>query len=153
MGTTVGHANYALLTNVLRNERGFQGMVVSDYWVWGDNALRDLCLRSGCDSYLCIYMPIMWNVNDYDSATARSVMRNAIHNIAYTVANSNTMQGMAPGAVRKVHMSPWQIGLYVADAVIVLLLAGGVFWIVKRTKAEKAHPEQFKRKVKKEKKA
>ena len=153
VGTTVGHANYALLTNVLRNEWGFQGMVVSDYWVWGDNALRDLCLRSGCDSYLCIYMPIMWNVNDYDSATARSVMRNAIHNIAYTVANSNTMQGMAPGAVRKVHMSPWQIGLYVADAVIVLLLAGGVFWIVKRTKAEKAHPEQFKRKVKKEKKA
>ena len=153
VGTTVGHANYALLTNVLRNEWGFQGMVVSDYWVWGDNALRDLCLRSGCDSYLCIYMPIMWNVNDYDSATARSVMRNAIHNIAYTVANSNTMQGMAPGAVQKVHMSPWQIGLYVADAVVALLIAGGIFWMVKRTKAEKAHPEQFKRKVKKEKKA
>ena len=153
VGTTVGHANYALLTNILRKEWGFKGMVVSDYWVWGDNALRDLCLRTGCDTYLCIYMPVMWNVNDYDSATARSVMRSAIHNIAYTVANSNTMQGMAPGAVQKVHMSPWQIGLYIADAVIALLLIGGVLLMVRRAKAEKAHPEQFKRKVKKSKKA
>lgn len=146
VGTTVGHANYALLTNILRNEWGFQGMVVSDYWVWGDNALRDLCLRTGCDTYLCIYMPVMWNVNDYDSATARSVMRNAIHNIAYTVANSNAMQGVAPGAVVKVHMSPWQIGLYIADAVIALLLAGGIYWMVWRTKDAKANPERYKSK-------
>lgn len=79
VGATVGHANYALLTGVLRQEWGFQGMVVSDYWVWGDNALRDLCLRTGCDTYLCMFMPVMWNLTDYDSPTARSVMRNAIH--------------------------------------------------------------------------
>ena len=151
VGTIVGECNYALQNTVLRKEWGFQGMIISDYWVWGDNSLRDLAIRTGCDSYLCMFMPMAWSLDDYDSATARSAMRTAIHNIAYAVVNSNAMQGYAPGAVQKIHMSPWQIGLYVADVVIVLLLAGGVFWIVRRTKAEKAHPEQFKRKVKKQK--
>lgn len=149
VGTTVGHANYALLTGVLRQEWGFQGVVVSDYWVWAENPLRDLCLRTGCDTYLCMYMPAAWNLVDYDSPTARSVMRNAIHNLCYAVVNSNAMQGMAPGAVVKTAMSPWQIGLYAADVVIAALVAGGILWIVMRTKAEKAHPEQFKRKASK----
>lgn len=147
VGTTVGHANYALLNNVLRGEWGFSGMVVSDYWVWGENALRDLCLRSGCDTYLCMYMPSVWNLTDYDSATARSVMRNALHNICYTVANSNAMQGLAPGAVVKTKMSPWKKILIAADVVFVLLFAGGVTWMVRRARAEKAHPELFKRKA------
>lgn len=147
VGTTVGHANYALLNNVLRNEWGFQGMVVSDYWVWGDNALRDLCLRTGCDTYLCMYIPAMWNLTDYDSATARSVMRAAIHNICYTVANSNAMQGFVPGAMQKTTMSPWMKMLIGADVVVVLLTAGGIFWIIRRTKQEKANPELFKRKA------
>ena len=150
VGTTVGHANYALLTQVLRQEWGFQGMVVSDYWVWAENPLRDLCLRTGCDTYLCMFMPMMWNLVDYDSPTARSVMRTAIHNICYTVANSNTMQGMAPGAVIKTAMSPWMKMLVAADIVIGLLAAGGVVWIVLRARQERARPELFQRKAPKE---
>lgn len=154
VGTTVGHANYALLTGVLRQEWGFQGMVVSDYWVWAENPLRDLCLRTGCDTYLCMFMPMVWNLVDYDSPTARSVMRTAVHNICYTVANSNTMQGMAPGSVIRTAMSPWMKMLIATDVVIGLLTAGGVAWIVLRTKREKEHPELFKRKApKKSKKA
>ena len=84
------------------------------------------------------------SLDDYDSPTARSAMRTAIHNIAYAVVNSNALQGYAPGAVQKIHMSPWQIGLYVADVVIALLLAGGVFWMVWRTRDAKAHPERYK---------
>ncbi len=152
VGTTVGHANYSLLNNVLRGEWGFLGMVVSDYWVWGENNLRDLCLRTGCDTYLCMYMPMMWSLDDYDSATAQSVMRAAVHNICYTVANSNAMQGLAPGAVVKTSMSPWMKLLITADIVIALLLAGGVVWIVLRTRAEKANPELFKRKAPKKSK-
>ena len=153
VGTVVGHANYNLLTNVLRHEWGFQGMVVSDYWVWSGNNLRDLCLRSGCDTYLCMYMPLMWTLEDYDSPTARSVMRTAIHNIAYTTANSNAMQGYAPGAVQKTAISPWKLGLYIVDAMYVLLLAGAIFWMVHRAKDDKLHPEKYKHKIKKAKKA
>ena len=151
VGTIVGECNYALLNNVLRKEWGFQGMVVSDYWVWGENNLRDLALRSGCDTYLCMYMPAMWGLTDYDSATARSTMRNALHNISYTIVNSNAMQGMAPGAIVKTAMSPWMKLLIVFDVLIVLFIGGGVFWIIRRTKLEKAHPELYKRKEKKNK--
>lgn len=154
VGTIVGECNYALQNNILRKEWGFQGMVISDYWVWGDNSLRDLAVRTGCDSYLCMFMPMAWSLDDYDSPTARSAMRTAIHNIAYAVVNSNAMQGYAPGATQKIHMSPWQIGLYAADGIIAVLLIAGVFWIVKRAKAEKAHPEQYKsRKKRSEKKS
>ncbi len=144
VGTVVGHANYNLLTNVLRGEWGFTGVVVSDYWVWDGNNLRDLCLRTGCDTYLCMAMPMMWTVGDYDSATARSVMRNAIHNLAYTVANSNAMQGYAPGAVQKVAMSPWRVGILVFTIVFGLLIAGGIVWLVLRRLDEKKNPDKYK---------
>ena len=153
VGTVVGHANYNLLTGVLRKEWGFQGMVVSDYWVWNGNNLRDLCLRTGCDTYLCMYMPAMWTLEDYDSPTARSVMRNAIHNIAYTTANSNAMQGYAPGAVQKISMSPWKKALYAVDIIFALLLIGAIVWMVRRAKDDKLHPDKYKHKVKKQKKA
>ena len=152
VGTVVGHANYNLLTNVLRKEWGFQGMVVSDYWVWNGNNLRDLCLRSGCDTYLCMYMPALWSLEDYDSATARSVMRNAIHNIAYTAANSNAMQGYAPGAVQKISMSPWKMALYAVDVIFALLLIGAIICMVRRAKDDKLHPEKYEHKAKKAKK-
>ncbi|MBR1781138.1 MAG: glycoside hydrolase family 3 C-terminal domain-containing protein [Oscillospiraceae bacterium] len=153
VGTVVGHANYNLLTNVLRGEWGFQGMVVSDYWVWNGNNLRDLCLRTGCDTYLCMYVPIMWTLEDYDSPTARSVMRTAIHNIAYTTANSNAMQGYAPGAVQKTATSPWKLALYAVDVIFALLLAGAIVWMVLRARDDKLHPEKYKHKVRKVKKA
>ena len=153
VGTVVGHANYELLQNILRGEWGFEGVVVSDYWVWDGNNLRDLCLRTGCDTYLCMAMPMMWTVGDYDSATARSVMRNAIHNLAYTVANSNAMQGYAPGAYQKTAMSPWRVAVLAVTIVIVALIALEIVWLVLRQRDDNAHPENYKHKVKKNKKA
>lgn len=38
-------------------------------------------------------------------------------------------------------MAPWQIGLIVGDVVAALLIAGGIIWIVLRTKDEKAADE------------
>lgn len=152
IGTTMGHCNYNLLTNVLRGEWGFQGMVVSDYWVWDGNNLRDLCIRIGCDTYLSMHMPMMWSLEDYDSATARSSMRNAIHNIAYTVANSNAMQGVAPGGMVKTEMSPWVFAIIGVDVIAVLILALGIFWIVKRAQDEKVNPDKYKPSIKKSRK-
>lgn len=151
-GTVVGECNYELLVNVLRKEWGFEGMVISDYWVWNGDNLRDFALRAGCDTYLCMYVPVLWGIVDYDSPTARTAMRNAIHNVAYAVVNSNAMQGCAPGGVQKTTMSPWQKILVVNNVVIALLMAGGVLWIIRRTKAEKLHPEMFRQRKTKAKK-
>ena len=152
VGTTAGEVNYALLTKVLREEWGFQGTVISDYWVWNDNSLRDLCIRTGCDTYLCMHMPMMWTLDDYDSPTARTAMRNAIHNLAYTVANSNRMQGIAPGGEVKIEMSPWMRTLIGVDVVGVAFIALIIFWMVRRAKDEKLNPDKYKPSVKKSKK-
>lgn len=144
VGTTMGHCNYNLLTNVLRKEWGFEGMVVSDYWVWGKNNIRDLAIRSGCDAYLCMSMPAMWNLVDYDSPSARKAMRNSIHNIAYTVVNSNAMQKVAPGSFFKYDLSPWVYWVIIADVVIFVLEAAGVVWIILRSRKAKKNPELFK---------
>ena len=130
-GWVSGECNYELLTLLLRNEWGFRGTAHSDYWVWNGDNLRDLAVRAGCDTYLCNNTP-MWSLVDLDSPTAQSVIRNAIHNLAYTMANSNAMQGMAPGSIVLVGTSPWVYALIGIDAAIVLLLAGGVAWIILR---------------------
>lgn len=134
VGTRIGQCNDALLKDILRDEWGFEGMVISDYWVWNGDNLRDLCIRTGCDTYLCMSMPVMWNISDYDSATARAAMREALHNVAYAVANSNAMQDMVPGSVMKVGLSPWQAPLWGGVAVCAALFVGGAVLFVRRKK-------------------
>lgn len=145
LGTQLGHTNYALLTDLLRGEWGFEGMVISDYWVWNGDNHRDLALRAGCDTYLCMPMSMMWSISDYDSATARSAMRAAIHNTAYAVVNSNAMQGVVPGATVHVGPANWQYAIWAVTAVCLALIANAVRLIVKRGKDELAHPELYKR--------
>jgi beta-glucosidase len=140
VGTQLGHTNAALLQDVLRGEWGFEGMVISDYWVWNGDNLRDLCVRTGCDTYLSMDMPIKWSISDYDSATSRACMRKAIHNVAYAVANSNAMEGMAPGAVQKIGISPWVWLIAGIDAIAIVFLAGGIYLMRRRAKAELANP-------------
>ncbi|HFI0641081.1 TPA: glycoside hydrolase family 3 C-terminal domain-containing protein [Streptococcus suis] len=153
VGTIVGHANYNLLTNILRKEWGFEGVVVTDYWVWGKNNMRDLTLRAGSDTYLSNYMPSVWNLVDYESPTARNVMRNAIHNLAYTVVNSNAMQGLAPGSTIENTLSPWKYMLLFIDILLTSVIGLGIYWIIWRTKDERKNPEKYKRKNKKLKNA
>ena len=136
IGWVSGECNYELLTKLLRDEWGFRGVVHSDYWVWNGDNLRDLAVRAGCDTYLCNRAP-MWSITDYDSSTARNVIRKAIKNLSYTMVNSNAMQGVAPGSIVKVGTSPWIYGLIAIDAVIVLLIAGGAILLAKRAKKEK----------------
>ena len=145
IGTMIGHCNYALLHDVLREEWGFKGMVISDYWVWNGNNHRDLAMRVGCDTYLCMSIPAMWSISDYDSPTARSCMRTAIHNLAYTVVNSSAMQGMVPGSVQRAEESPWRGLIRGVDVVAAALVAGGVALIARRSKKELEHPELYKR--------
>ena len=72
-------------------------------------------------------------------------MRNAIHNIGYAVANSNAMEGVAPGAVQKIGISPWVWLIAGIDAVAVFFLVGGIWLMRRRTKAELANPSAYRR--------
>ena len=136
-GWLSGECNYELLTLLLRNEWGFRGTAHSDYWVWNGDNLRDLALRAGLDTYLCNNTPT-WSLTDLDSATAHTLERRATKNLAYTMVNSNAMQGIAPGSIVLVGTSPWVYALIAIDAVLLLLIAGGIVWIILRGRKQKA---------------
>ncbi len=89
LGTTWAGASKALLTDVLRSEWGFTGMVVTDS-AMGNTAWMDpnLAVRAGNDMMLCL----MGASIETDSNTARNAMRAACHNILYTQANSAAVQ-------------------------------------------------------------
>lgn len=94
VGGIQGFCHPGLLTGVLRNEWGFMGMVVTDLFFAGITKDRDLMLRAGGNMYMTL---LEGECVDYDSATARTVMRRAIHEILYAVGNSNAMNGFVPG--------------------------------------------------------
>ena len=89
LGTVWAGASRALITDVLRGEWGFRGMVVTDSAMantsWMD---PNLAVRAGNDMMLCL----MGASIDSSNNTARIAMREACHNILYTQANSAAVQ-------------------------------------------------------------
>ena len=85
LGSTWAGASHALLTDVLREEWGFQGTVITDS-AMGNTSWMDvnLAIRAGGDMMLCL----MGVTLDSSSNTAQQAMRRACHNILYTEANS-----------------------------------------------------------------
>ena len=127
IGGVIGFGHRGMLTDILRGEWNFHGAVITDLFLSKSHAERDLALRAGSDMYM-IQTP-GFNAEDYDSPTARGVMRQAIHRILYMTVNSNAMNGVPPRSRLSVSPSPWKIGLLAADVVAVLaegvLLFGG----------------------------
>lgn len=74
----------------------------------------------------------------------RTAYREAIHHIAFQIANSNAMQGVTPGAIVYYDMSPWRVMLIAANIAAYALIAGGIAWTVLRAVDEKKNPEKYK---------
>ncbi|MBR2889952.1 MAG: glycoside hydrolase family 3 C-terminal domain-containing protein [Oscillospiraceae bacterium] len=143
IGAVIAHGNYALLTQVLRNEWGFLGNVHSDMYIWmeGKN-MYDLTFRSGCDTFLTFAG--IGGIQDSTSPTAHAVMRRALHDVCYAVVNSSAMQGIAPGTSVRYDMSPWMMVLIAADIAVAAFVGAGVLWIILRKNDEKKNPDKYK---------
>ena len=128
IGTTWAGGYTNLMTNVLRNEWNFHGAVISDFNMYGYMP-SDQGMRAGTD------MQLAWKKTfaDTDSATSRIALRKAYHNLFYMVANSNAMQGIAPGTIISYTLSGWQIGLISGTVVLSTALTAGVVWVIFRT--------------------
>ena len=150
IGTTIAHGNYNLLTNVLRNEWGFRGIVHSDMFVWGGKQnMYDLAFRSGCDTFLTL--KLFGGMVDTKSPTSHAVMRRAVHDVAYTLANSACMQNIAPGSYKYTTMPTWKKLFTVLNIVLIVLAISGIVCIIIRTKDDKLNPEKYKHPKKKTK--
>lgn len=78
--------SYNLLTEVLRNEWGFEGMIISDYLQGRGQLNGNQALRGGGDFLLCTSGSVQ-NPVGLDKPTTVANLKRAMHNICYTIVN------------------------------------------------------------------
>lgn len=117
IGTEWAGGSAALLKDVLRNEWGFKGMVISDYFGNYGYMDADRAVRGGTDMMLGTAgnEAIMTDL----SATSVIAMRQAVKNIFYTTVNSSAYENYVPGTIPS-----WLKMVYGADAAVAVLLLG-----------------------------
>ena len=130
IGCVRASGNYALLTEVLRNEWGFEGSVVSDYYQDTAN-IGSTChdidefVRAGNDLALDPSGSI-GTFDDSTSATAVIAMQKCAKNILFTYVNTqyirSTTNGLDLGSAigNKTEVFPWWIFLLIGIDVIVI---------------------------------
>ena len=126
-----------LLINVLRNEWGFVGMVLTDYYgVYGYQD-ADHLIRNGGDFCLVNYDTETNHLTDTTSATALVCARQACKNILYTVANSRAYypENLNPG------MPTWEKVMIGVDVVGVLALIALEILVAKKGYAKRKKEE------------
>lgn len=138
IGATRASGCYSLCTEVLREEWGFKGSVVTDAFYDTQQQDADECIRSGND--LLLSNPGLGVFHDTSSATAVKNAQRAVKNILYcyveTQYQSSISQGLdlssAIGSRKEVFA--WWIPVLIGINVIIVL--GLLFWEYKSNKEE-----------------
>ena len=122
-----------LLNTVLRDEWGFRGMVLTDYFGGYGYQSGDRAIRGGNDLMLAT-TDVSNHITD-KSATSLQAMRTASHNILYTAANSWLYENGEPDVPTPI----WKTITYVVWGVTAVLVVGlEVLTIMKYLKRRKA---------------
>ncbi len=124
----------SLLKNVLRNEWGFLGTVVTDYN--GSQFMNvEEGVSSGNDLMLANESTLLTKISDTSNPSTVKAMRQACKNIIYTHVNSNTVNHLSDSTIISYKISPWKLLLVGID--IVLILVATTLYAVGRRVAKK----------------
>lgn len=140
IGTTWAGGRRDLMTDVLRNEWGFRGVASSDFNLY-DYMIAQQGAYAGTDLQLTWASFKPAGITDTATAAGRTVIRTAIKNLAYAMANSNALQGVPPGSRVWYEISPWRIWFYIAEGVLGAAGLASIAWIVIRTLKVKKEKE------------
>ena len=119
VGNTWAGGNKALCTSILRDEWGFKGCVITDFNLYNYMVIPQ-AIAAGTDLELTYSSMKDRNYEETSSATVVQQLRTGSKHVLYTVANSNAMQGLAPGSTVSYSLAPWEYALYGVSAVLVV---------------------------------
>ena len=149
VGAVWSGADAGLMTNVLRNEWGFDGFVLTDFSGNPMFTARGIALRTFDAAYGVLAGTDSWDSSDVQWTTELTTqykdcpevvqaMRQSTHRILYVIANSCAMNGFTADT-KIVKVTPWwQTALIVLDVVLAVLTVLCIVMLVKRIKASKA---------------
>ncbi|MBQ3266634.1 MAG: glycoside hydrolase family 3 protein, partial [Atopobiaceae bacterium] len=126
IGAVPAAESYPLLTEVLRNEWGFHGTVITDCVMAATTMDFDRAIRAGNDLELSFgSLPIFAGLDESTLNTpyGHQMLRQATKNILYTTVNSDAM------AVGTIGPYPLQLGIY---GVCALMIGLYVWYLVRR---------------------
>lgn len=142
-GPVTAFANYDLMTRLVREEWNFNGVVITDMFS-GNESFIELTIRAGTDTWL------VWNDTNpavhTDTATGKSLARNALHRLAYAIANSAVLQDSPPGTIIYYDMSPWRVALLTVTIVGGIVIGALAVLLILRTVHSIRHPERYRAK-------
>ncbi len=131
LGMKWAGGSYALLTQVLRDEWGFHGSVITDYSL-NTYTHVDEMIRAGGDLFLTQDAKTFGMEED---ATQIALLRQSTKNILYMVANSSAMSISTDGYLRPV----WQTVMICVDIAMIAALA---LWGILAIRSVKKKEEQ-----------
>ncbi len=128
-------ASEALIKNVCTGEWGFHGIVVTDYasantgYMW-----IDMGLQGGGDLWLNTDTNVYQIPDAAKSATMVTALRDASHDILYTIVNGAAMNGMNENTEIKRIMPLWQKWVIMLDVGVAALAIIAILLIRRRCK-------------------
>lgn len=123
---------------------GFHGIVITDFAGLPDYMDIKAGLQAGTDMWMNTN-ETSFDLGDYkNDPQIMTYLRNAAHDICYTVNHSVAMNGLSETS-KLVNITPlWMKWMYTLDAVVAVLAVGCIYWMVRRNKDEQMHPENYK---------
>lgn len=118
--------DYNLLTNILRNEWGFQGLVITDFNTEPFMDTKQMAYAGGDLNLATLASP--WQP---ETAADVIVLRNSVKNILYATVRSNAMNGCGEGGYYITYYAWWELTLIFLEVGLVLGAAVWGFFAIK----------------------